>query len=252
MSWGLVRSAHFGAWAVSSDHITNTAFVAGAANGNLLVSAFGYGNEVSATVTSITDNGSGTVNSWTTEYNLLQTVDGQNYGVAWCVNQRTSGALTQATINLSGGINTQFRVIILMEFSGNAASPHDGSQNSGATGTHLAGTDVIASGNVLTTADGDLIVGVVGNSTGNITAGTGFGGSLIPESDQNFLFAEWRVQSAQGNVQALFSDADAANHLCGVLAFKAPASALTVAQYENAIQASLSSGGIIGTNLSRT
>jgi hypothetical protein len=221
MAWNLVRSAQYGSDATGASTITNTAFSVAATNGNLIVGFATWDNTNSKIMSSITDDGTGTINSWSAPFELTQSTDGQRCIGFWTVNQRTSGTLTQVTINLTG--NEAWRSIIVREYSGNAVSPFDKSNNSGATGSHITGTDTVISG-FTGTLDGsaDLIVGgtYIGATGGTISLGTNFN-NLISETAGAKIYMEDRAVSDTTSVQATFTDsASAATHLCGVMAFK--------------------------------
>jgi hypothetical protein len=227
MSWALVRSGQFGVGGSSATTITNNALAAGAANGDLLVAFVSWDFGGSATISSITDNGTGAANTWNTAWEVTQTSDNQRNAMIWCVNQRTGGTLTTVTVTIT--VSSSYRAIILREYSGNHASPNDGTNNSGATGSHSSGTDVISSGALTPSVAGDLIVGGTYNSLGTgATAGTNFG-NLISETTGPAIFMDDRTEAGTASSPALFSDSGANNHLCGVVAFKAAAADVTVA-----------------------
>ncbi|MDO8504565.1 MAG: hypothetical protein Q7S36_01805 [Candidatus Liptonbacteria bacterium] len=210
VSWSLVQSSQI-YYISAANTIPSNALSFGAGKGNLLVAAVSYRS--GSAITSVTDNGAGTANTWNVAFNVSQVADNQNFAMIWTVNQRNDGSLTNVTVNISG--NQTRRGIILREYFGTNVSPFDGTNNGGSA-SHVAGANVIVSGAVTPTVSGDLIVG---GSYKGASAGTGFGNFI--RDPGNPIMMEDLVRSNTAPVQALFSDTVGSNHVAGVIAFKA-------------------------------
>jgi hypothetical protein len=87
------------------------------------------------------------------------------------------------TAHFSSGGATDRRGIITRVYTGNDATPYDGSANSGSTHSHSAGTDSVTSVSTVTpSVSGDLILGVVWADAAGDSAGTGFGNFIADDS----------------------------------------------------------------------
>jgi hypothetical protein len=204
----------------SKASIVNTALTSGAANGNLLVGVVTYDSQSSQTIT-LTDNGSGTSNTYT-QVSSRDTVTPATMVMFWCVNQRTSGTLTTVTATFSANA-TDAQVMILREYSGNAASPDDGSQAHEQPMIWSAGTDVVHSGTVAPSVAGDLLVGAAyTHYAGTMTAGTGFSNFTNLNTYTGYSTSMESAEEAGTTArEALFSnDGGGTAGACIVAAFK--------------------------------
>ena len=206
-TWAIVdtKSVSFGN--SSSVTVVSPVFAAGAAQGDLVVGIIawdpGAGDTIS--LSSVTDNGTGTSNTWNVVGGTSMTIGQQRAAAIWCVNQRNAGTLTTVTGTFS--TSTPWRAILVREYSGNAASPLDGSNTSGPT-THTQATDNLTSGTFTPAVDGGLVVGLnyYYAVNGTLAAGTGFG-NFTEETAFVHLAIEHFIQTTAAQTAVTFTDA---------------------------------------------
>lgn len=168
------------------------------------------------------------VNAWThATNNNTNDGHGDQLHMWWAVSKNSNS--TTITI---GGLATSNGSIAYGEYSGNAtASVADGDQNAVTTSTGSA--DSINSGAIVTTADGDLIVGV---SFDNIavhapTAGTGETNRATSSKATGLGLYDWRfedrVQTTHGSITPTWTDAGVDSFTSMSGAFKVAGGAAT-------------------------
>lgn len=164
------------------------------------------------------------VNTWTPGVNN-QTNDGHGDQLRlwWAVSKNANS--TTITI---GGLSTSNGSIAYGEYSGNSTSaPNDGDKSALVTSNGL--TDGINSGAIVTTGDGDLVVGV---SFDNIavhapTAGTGETNRATSSKSTGAGLYDWRwedqVQATHGSITPTWTDAGVDSFTSMSAAFKVAA-----------------------------
>lgn len=199
---GTSLALSFGAAVTSGDHVI----------GSLTYSQTGGTDNL----TSITDDKG---NTYTVVSKILDAGNSQYFLLFY--RENITNAPTTITANFSP--TTAWRRMTLSEFSGlQSSSSTDGSTTKTTTGN--TGTDAQSSGNITTTANGDLIYGafVDANGTGDPwSAGTGFTGLDISSSANLPMGHEWRVQSSSGSIAGTFTQGASSASDVGVIAFKA-------------------------------
>lgn len=191
--------------------------------GNLLVGVFNYEQDGNGNaITGVTDNGTGTANSWNVQINQTGLATDDNaLGLFWCVNQRDDSSITILTLTF--GATHSYRGLLFREYSGNAASPFDGA-NSNNLANGSSGTDYIYSPSILPTYNGDLIIGgcQYWRAPGTMSAGTGFAHFL--EDAGVYIQMEDMTQTTAASVAATFTTGgsnSSAHWVALVAAFKA-------------------------------
>lgn len=205
---------------VSVSSFANT-FGATVTSDNCVVGLFVYNNGGTGSVTGIADDKSNTY----TFFSFQDAV--QNLLVVTYILGNITNAPITVTATTTGTVNAPVQMM-QEEYSGCAASanPSDGHTAQQQTNPG-AGTDALTSGNITTTANGDLIWGVSMQTTSSSppAVGTGF----VSRQTQSFNLGvsdEDRTQSSAGTVAATFTSASGAvnQYDTAIVAIKAPAS----------------------------
>jgi hypothetical protein len=191
------------------------------ASGNLVVGSVQWGTGAGETLVSVTDD---KLNTYNISSNVNDATATQAQALFWLPNVTNGPSTITATFS---SVVTSFRRILWDEFSGVATSPLDGT-----TGQVLAGTltaNGMTSGNISTTANGDLVWGAATDTFGagaTWSAGTGF--TLLDAgspANNAPMYSEWQVQSSSGSIAATFTQTGTASEsIVAVIAFKASAS----------------------------
>jgi hypothetical protein len=179
--------------AATSTTITN-AFGSNVAAGNLLVAVCGGG--ASGVTHTVTSPGA----TWVKIAEFLETGSPQVFSLHYAAN--APGGATTVTNTYS--VTTQFRGLIIAEYSGAAIS---GVLDVNTTGLETAATTTPTDNAMVTTAPGDLIVSALSfrNATSPISAGAGY--TLI-DADTTLVSdigAEDRIQASAGSIAATFT-----------------------------------------------
>lgn len=177
---------------------------------NLLYIAFGHGN--AASISSVAGNSN--------TYNAIgNRVDGTTGTIRhYYVTAANSGS---TNVTITWGSDPSFGYLTVTEVSGcDAVSPLD---------VHTVGTaaiplvGVVTSGNITTTAAGDMVLGSVFDESGGSTFTVGSGFTIPSGGNQSTTGAtEYQIQSSAGSIAATFGSS-AAFEVCMVAAaaFKA-------------------------------
>jgi hypothetical protein len=182
--------------------------------------------------------------TWDSSASVLNSVTddkGNTYNVADSINDATNGqraasfwlsGITNAPITVTANLsaNNQAARVAIGEYSGVApTSPLDGhvGQVQNAAGT---GANAVTSGNITTTADGDLIYGMVigdGGVAATRTQGTGFTlENSSPGTNVAALSTEYQVQVTHGAIAATWTQSANDSNITFVMAFKPAVAAM--------------------------
>lgn len=190
----------------------------GVTTGNLIVVGVSWDHGQNGTLGSVTDD---QLNA----YSVLdqgENVNDQALGTAYAKNV-TGGSVT-ITANFVGG-NASFRRIVAGEYSGlDTSSPLDGHD----IALSSSGSATPSSPAIVTTADGDTIIGLVEDTqeSATVTAGSGFT-MRTTSGAYGGLNLEDKVQGTAGSVAADWGFSPSQNYDAAVIAFKAAAVADT-------------------------
>jgi len=181
--------------------------------GNLIVVAVSWGDHPALSLSASDTVG----NTYFVATNDFEPVNRQGLAILFAPNIRAGANIVTVNFGEADG----YRRIIISEYSGIAtSSPLDVAAQRQAPGT--TATDGVTSGAASTTANGDLIFGVVMDDSGRfgtITAGTSFTTRTFVN---NMDFAiEDAVQGAAGPVAATFTFSRADTYLAQMAAFRA-------------------------------
>lgn len=202
----------------SGNNLTR-AYTSNVTSGNLLAVAISW-DTASTTFTFTCSDSRG--NSYTNiGQNWLDAANEQATSVCYAT-ANSSGA---NTVTVTWPASVSFRRIIVSEYSGVATiNPVDVVQGVGG-GTATSGTNGVSSGSAVTTQNGNLIYGIVQDTSGfstAITAGTGFNiGTVLPESTGFDFAVEDQVQTTAGSTAATFTFGNTHKFNAGFVAFKA-------------------------------
>lgn len=199
--------------ATESGNTTNTLAVS-ATTGNALVGAVHWASGT-VTLNSVSDG----TNTYTLKDNPTDNGDGPYRAAHFYAYNITGGSLT-IVCTFSGAV-TSWAVVHQVSGIMTASDPYDGSIFNPQTNPG-AGTDLLISTTITTSANGDYIFGSHADYSGTtVNAGTGFtarNGTLDRVSES-------LIQSTAGNIQTTFSPTDPFGaHLTGIVALKAAAS----------------------------
>lgn len=186
--------------------------------GNVLV-VFGFINQNGLTLTISDTQG----NVWTASAATVSPGVGTSARMWWAIAKNSLAT----TITIAGGASNG--AIVVAEYSGNDQTASAGDGGTGQAGTNTGAVDGVTTGNVLTTAAGDLIVGAVVNTTSLSAFNAGTGETNRPNS--SFLVStfgmvslEDKEQGAAGNIASTWTlAANADTYIAFEQAIKAPA-----------------------------
>lgn len=188
--------------------------------GELLVALVSWDSSgYSAGTVSVTDNGTGTANTWVKAWETLATSDFQYSALFWTVNARTSSTVSIVTAQF--GASVTFRSVVVRTYSGNAAQA---SQPSGTaqsvSGSHTTGTDSITAGSTTTPnqASAMVVAGGYCGGSATLTAGTGFGNASSAGASSCVALEDQEQTTATATAGPATSSASG-NHSWGVIAF---------------------------------
>jgi galactose oxidase-like protein/Big-like domain-containing protein len=183
--------------------------------GNLIVVAVSWSDNPAPSMRATDTLG----NTYSIATNDFDPGNRQGLAILYAPNIRAGANTVTVTLGITGG----YRRIIVSEYSGIVTtSPLDAAAANRATGTTTA--NAITSTTATTTANGDLIFGVVMDDSGNfgtITAGTGF--TVRATLNGMDLASEDKIQGTAGPVAATFTFSRADVYLAQMAAFKAAA-----------------------------
>lgn len=220
MAWAHVQDAHNSDGAVANVTSFSATFGVAVGSGNLVVgvvtwdSASGQG-----TLNTVTDNKG---NTYTISDSINSAGDTQQ-AASFSLGNVTGGPTVITANFTSTGGGDHWITIVVSEYSGGPAAADFRDGHTGQLQTAVGtGANAISSGNITTTANGDLIWGatVSPTSTPTATAGTGF---TLRGSDitNTFTYDEDQVQTTAGSIAATFTaSASAANWITFLIAFK--------------------------------
>lgn len=174
------------------------AFTSNVTNGHLIVVFHEWGTG-SGTLTISKSSGTATIGTCTTTKNLNDATNGQSAGVGWCLVTGTGSLTMQATDSIPSG---NFCAMVITEWSGNSATPHD------VVGGQLTSGTTPSTGNITTTANGDLVIAAFSNDGGSgaLTGpGSGYTQLLTPPA-ANMFYVEYQIQAASGTIAATATD----------------------------------------------
>lgn len=191
-------------------------------SGHALMVWVGWASNSGDTVTGISDDKS---NTYTLVDLARDNAEGYSWQSAYLLNATNAPKTITATLSAS----QPFASIVVDEYSGIASSA---ALNGHAMQDQLdpgIGANAVTSGNITTTAGGDLIYGgTVSITSSTLTAGTSFAQRQFVDSS---FETEDRTQASAGSVAATFTtngSGSVYNFITGVMAFKAAASGITV------------------------
>jgi hypothetical protein len=240
MAIAFIQSAANGANALTT---TITATLANTTTGNLLVAAVSW--DPNARTCTVSDG----TNSFTSVEVQFNDSNNQVYQLFYAKNIT---GLTTPTVTASFSGNTDFRRIVVMEFSGaDTSSPLD-------KFTHGEdATRAPTSASMTTTTDGQLIFGAIMNDGGDATevfsAGAGYNepaSGSTGSAANNEIMGEYQIQSSAGAITVVWSRSNVSGTphngwVCGT--FKAAAS-VSKTYFQSQGQTSISSRTImVGT-----
>ena len=206
MSWTLDKhgSADNGSTASTTVAVTLTSVAAG----DLLVCAVTFDDAGGPTL-SVSDSVNG---AWTSAGPLI---DGT--GTLAQVQQIfyfAGSAAGSPVITATSSLSNQFGAIVAAAFIPPATASLDQE-----TGQHVIGGTNPTSGNVTTTANGDLIFAATVVSGANPTAGSSF--TVLDSTANSLLTDEWQVQASSGSIAGTFTSATSQDYVAQVATFKA-------------------------------
>lgn len=186
--------------------------------GNVII-VFAFINQNGLTLTISDTQG----NTWFASAATVSPGVGTSARMFWCIAKNSLAT----TITVAGGASNGSAVVA--EYSGNDQTAGAGDGGIGASGTNNGAVDNITTGNVLTTAPGDLIVGAVVNTNSLTAFNAGTGETNRPNS--SFLVStfgmvslEDKVQGSAGNVASTWTlAANADTYIAFQQTIKAPA-----------------------------
>ncbi len=191
-------------------------FASNTTSGNVIVAAATWDNSSVTTINCSDNRGNSynTVNYWNDTTN--------SQAISICYAPNISGGATTVTVTYgNGSASVAFRKIIISEYSGVATvSPLDVSTGVGGA-TATTAVDAVTSGSATTSQNGDLIYGLVMDttSTTTIAAGTGFT-QRYSLDNKNFAVQDLQ-QSVAGSIASTQTFGATHRYDAAMVAFKA-------------------------------